>query len=188
MRKWWILLTVFVVIAAVASGIHWYSRHGVRGLDICITQEQIDAVLAKKFPRSKVYLKVIELTLENPVATPVPGTDKVRIGLDARARIGFAGLGKEYDGGATILTRVRYGEDDKCFYLCDAVFERLDLPKVPEKHRQTVMNAASMLSSEILNEVPVYMLSEKDTKQNLARWLLKEVIVVNDEVHVRLGL
>ena len=68
------------------------------------------------------------------------------------------------------------------------MFERLDLPKVPEHHRQAVIDAASLLSSEILSEVPVYTLSKKDTHQNLARWLLKEVVVENDVVHVRLGL
>ena len=162
-----------------------YYHHRVH---IKITQSQIDEALRKKFPSSKKYLKIVDVSFTNPQATLIKGTDKVRIGLDANVFIGIGKIGESYKGGATIITKIAYNEKKKQFVLKNAEFERLDIPKIPDKYLEITQELASQVSKEFINAIPVYTLSEKDTKQVVASWLLKELSIKEDVISITLGL
>ncbi len=184
-------ITIFLsllVVVVIGVGVVIFRQYYSHQVHIKITQTQIDDVLRKKFPRSKKYLKIVEITFNNPQATLIKGTDKVRIGLDANVFVGIGKIGESYKGSATIITKVAYNEKKKQFVLKNAEFEHLDVDKIPEKYLQITQELATQVSKEFIDSIPVYTLSEKDTKQLVASWLLKKLSIEEDVIKITLGL
>ncbi len=184
-------ITIFLallVVVVIGMGNVIFRQYYSHQVHIKITQAQIDDVLRKKFPRSKKYLKIVEINFSNPQATLIKGTDKVRIGLDANVFIGLGKMGESYKGGTTIICKVAYNDKKKQFVLKEAEFERLDIDKISDKYLEITKELARQVSKDYINSIPVYTLSEKDTKQVLASWLLKSLTIEEEVVKITLGL
>ena len=110
------ILTILCLALLVAAGIGtalYLKRGNPVTIRVPISQEMIDAELARKFPKEKVYLKIIRVTYANPKATLLPVSNRVRISLDAGAEIGVKGFSKTYQGSAAITGTVSPGEPVK---------------------------------------------------------------------------
>ena len=173
-----IALLIFFVHRKLASG----------RMEVTISQAQINAVLAKTFPQNKKSLKVVTLTYSEPRAVLITGTDQVRVSLKVKATIGISGLEKSYDGAAAVLTKIGYDSEKKQIYLQDAGLEDLSIPKIPNKYLEIAKTAATLAASQYFDKIPVYNLTEKDSAQSLARWLLRDVRIADQKIHFLFGL
>jgi Protein of unknown function (DUF1439) len=182
------IFLALLVVVVIGMGVVIFRQYYSHQVHIKITQTQIDDVLRKKFPRSKKYLKIVEITFSNPQATLIKGTDKIRIGLDTNVFIGLGKIGESYKGGATIITKIAYNDKKKQFVLKNAEFERLDIDKIPDKYLDVTKELATQVSKDYIDSIPVYTLSEKDTKQLVASWLLKNLSIEEDVIKITLGL
>jgi len=182
------VLLGLVLLLATGLAICLIDRTLNRAVKIDITQARIDAALAEKFPLEKTYLKIVRVTYAKPRAVLLPDQEKVLVSLDVTVKVGVSGLEKSYTGSASLTTRVGYHPTDHRFYLQEAELQTLEVPKIPEYYREILRNGINLLAGEFGEGIPIYKLTQKDTKTNLAKLLLKEVSIRKDKVEVTLGL
>ncbi|MCH7226698.1 DUF1439 domain-containing protein [Haloferula sp. A504] len=156
--------------------------------EVTITQNQIDAALAERFPASKTYLFVFTLDFTNPEVTLLADEDRIRVGLDVMLNLRLEDEPRNLQGGATLTTALRYDPSRQEFFLDDARFERLEIEGIPAKWEAQVNEAASVAAREFLESRPVYRLEARNAKTAAAKLLLKGLDVVEQEVRVTLGL
>ncbi|MEI6605948.1 MAG: DUF1439 domain-containing protein [Verrucomicrobiota bacterium] len=186
MKKSWLLGLLLLLATGVAG---FLLRDAMdRTVTINITQGMIDAALARKFPKDKTYLKIVRVTYLNPRAVLLPDQDKVRVSLDVRVAVGVPDLlEKTYSGSAALITKIGYKPADCQFYLEQPELLSLEAPKIPENYRAALQEGLNLLAGELGDAVPVYKLTNNDTKTNLAKLLLKAVTIRKDKVVVTLG-
>jgi hypothetical protein len=178
------------LLLALGAGGTLFMIYGNRDgtVKIHLTQARIAEALARKFPKERTYLKIIKVTYANPRVVMVPEQEKVRVGLDVRVEVGLKGFGKTYQGGAEITTKVGYHPAAYEFYLREAQLEALDIPKLSAKDLELVKNGLNVIADEFVENIPVYRLTQQDTKTQLAKLLLKDLTIQRDEVVATLGL
>ncbi|MBN8460536.1 MAG: DUF1439 domain-containing protein [Verrucomicrobia bacterium] len=179
-------LAILLVAGILAGRI---TRHGKPvTVRVPISQEMIDDALARKFPKEKVYLKIIRVTYSNPKATLLPESNRVRISLDTGAEIGVKGFSKTYQGSAAITAAVGYRPETHTFQLRDARVERLDLLKISQNHLAILSEGLNLVAEEWATEITVYQLTDRDTTQRLAKLVLRKIEIKEDKVIATLGL
>lgn len=181
-----VLLVGALILAVLIGGTFFYLK-GKR-FEVVITQEQIDTALEKRFPKTKSFLFIFELTYSNPEVTLLKENDRVQVGLDVTLNARLNGEEQELGGGATVTAAIRYDEETQEFFLDDAQFERFEVQGLPKEWLDKVTVAASAAAKEYLETKPVYRLETKDAKTAAAKVLLKGIEVRDQAVHVTLGL
>ncbi|MEI6178363.1 MAG: DUF1439 domain-containing protein [Verrucomicrobiota bacterium] len=177
---------ILLILVALCVGVFVYMKD--RRCEVVITQQQIDASLAKRFPLSKKYLLVFDIIYSNPRVTLLEGSDRIQVGLDAMLNIRLNKKPKKLSGGCVITTGLRYNSDTQEFFLDKAQFDRLEIKGIPDEYLDLVTQIASKSAMEFIQSKPVYKLKAKDIKTTTAKLLLKKVEVKDQSVHVTLGL
>ena len=75
-----IVVTVILLLLAAASG--FFLLRGEE-FELRVTQQDLQERLDQKFPLTKKYLFLVDVTYSNPRVTLVSGTDRVTFSLDA---------------------------------------------------------------------------------------------------------
>lgn len=181
-----ILLVLFLVVLLAGAGGYIYLKS--RGYSYVITQAQIDQELAKRFPASKSYLKILELTYSNPEATLLNEPERVRVALDATLDIRVKSLAKQLRGSAALTARVDYRPETQEFHLDDVQFEKLTIDGVPPEYLEIVTALASKAAHEYVQRTPIYRLQATDLKSSVTKAFLKDVQFRDREIVVLIGL
>jgi len=181
-----IFLIVSLVLVVVLGGAFIFFKG--KGYEIAITQEQVDSALEEKFPVTKKFLLIFELTFSNPQVKLLENDDRVQVGLDAVLDIKIKDGSRKMSGGCTITSRVQYNPDTHEFFLAESEFDRLEIEGIPEKHLERVTKAASAAARKYLEEFPVYKLQGEDGKMAAAKLLLKSLEIRDQKIYVTLGL
>jgi hypothetical protein len=177
------------LLAVVIAGAWFYSRlNPDRTWDVVISQGMIDEVLAKKFPKEKTYGKFLTVTYLNPRAVMEPTEEKVRVNIEMQVAIGYLGIAKTYRGSAELLTKVGYQSSKSEFFLHDAELVTLELPKLGRDEQKWVREGVNWVAAELLDQIPVYQLKQRDFKTGLTRLLLKRVVIRQDHIVATFGL
>ncbi|KAB2641048.1 MAG: DUF1439 domain-containing protein [Verrucomicrobia bacterium] len=186
MKKNWLIGLVLLLVAGAAGFL--LRDAWDRTVTVNLSQGEINAALAKKFPKDKTYLKIVRVTYLNPRAVLLPDQDKVRVSVDVRVVVGVAGLlGKSYTGSAALITRIGYHPADYQFFLEQPELQSLEAAQLPESYRAALQDGLNHLAGELGDAVPIYQLTKNDTQTNLAKLLLKNVAIHKDKVVVTLG-
>lgn len=177
--------TVLVLVLAVllaAGGGFMYLRHGHV---YEISEADIQRNLNSHFPTEKCVL-VFCLELSEPFVRLQDGA--ARIGFGSRARMDVAFSNDEYEGAAEYSGGLSYDREKLAFFVDDARLESLEVSGVAEEHKDNVDKLASMLVRDYLRANPVYSLKDT-TFELIAPWLeLKEVILRDGMLRIRMGL
>lgn len=184
MKKIAIAALIVTIVALIVTFAYFKGRR----YEVVITQQQIDAVLADKFPVSKRYLLIIEITYSDPAVTLLPDSDRVRIGMKAELNLKFDNQAQKVGGTCLIASAVRYKPDTQQFFLSDPKIERLEIQGLAPALADRVAKAALSLSSEHLQSFPIHTLRATDLKTSAAKLLLKDVQVKDGGLHLTLGL
>jgi hypothetical protein len=174
------------VVVLVLVGVLSYFHD--RRFDIAITQKQIDDVLRAKFPVSKTYLSIFQITYSNPHATLLPGSNRIEIGLDADLDIRFRNEQKHFSGTAVVTTGLSYRNETHQFFLSDPEITKLIIQGIPQEYLDKVAPHASNFARDHLQQFPIYTIRARDLKTRAVKLLLKDVQVKNNELHATLGL
>ena len=156
------------------------------GYVVKLTEEWIQKKLDAKFPITKRYLLVFDLTLKDPQAQLVEGSDRIGFGLSAGTNVRV----KEEDlaGKAHVTAGVRYDPEKGALLLVDPRVERLNISLLPEKYEDEVTAAATIAVKEYLNDYEVYRLDTSDRKLAIAKYSIKDVVIREGVVRITLGV
>lgn len=148
--------------------------------EVIITQEQINAAVAKAFHEKAVAYGLMTVTL-NELALKV-GEPVERIGVVAQPTIKIIGL-QPLSVKIKGFTNLIYDESKKVFFLSELNIESIDAPNLPKSMvamEPKIKEAVNKQFSEEFIKIPIYRLSENgSTKENMARKYLKS-IKIND--------
>ena len=153
---------------------------------IKITQEQIQKKLDLKFPISKRYLLLFELTLADPEVVLREGSDRVSFEVSALTNVLVNG--EDLRGRAQVTAGVRYEPQDGALLLVDPDVETVVITLLPEEYEDEVIVVAGLAAREYLNDYEIYRLDQTDFKQALAKLVVKGVEVREGVLRIRLGL
>jgi len=180
------LIIPAVVLLILVIGAFFFFKGKTR--EIIITQAQLEQKLSEKFPYTKKFLLLFELTYSNPKLSLLEGSDKIRVGLDAAINLLIDKEGKDLNGGITVLAELRYDRENQAFHLDNAELERLDIDGIPEKWEERVMKLSTEAANLYFKNHPVYELEHRNFKESVAKILLKNFEIRDEIVVVTVGL
>jgi hypothetical protein len=156
------------------------------GYVVKLTEEWIQKKLDAKFPITKRYLLVFDLTLKDPQAQLVEGSDRIGFGLSAGTNVRVND--EDLAGKAFVTAGVRYDPEKGALLLVDPTVERLNISLLPEKYENEVTAAASIAVKEYLDDYEVYRLDTSDRKLAIAKYFIKDVVVREGVARITLGV
>lgn len=155
---------------------------------ITITDSQIQEKLAEKFPLTKTYLFIIDVTLTNPRVELKNGSDRVNAGLDLQLNIKVNDSSEPLGGSVDVSSGIIYQPEQGAFYLADPVIDELTVQGIPVQYIEKVTTALTKALTKYYDSHPIYKLKASDAKQMAARLVLQDVVVADKALKVTLGL
>lgn len=192
-----IYILLFVILAAaILFGI---TRAKLKaGTTVRVSESQINKSLAKKFPVEKTHLKIIHTRLDQPRVLLHEDQNSLQIEATAHVsslikpiEIGSLKIGTNKTSSATVLIEggLSFEASEGTFYFTEAELISVDSEKkVPEKLREPLRKAVSLIAKETLNRLPVYTLKEGELKQDMAKMILRDVRIEDGRVALSIQL
>ena len=168
-------------------------------VEIVITDRQIKQKLGEKLPVEKTYSLDIseswpvsfEMTYSNPRVVLIDGRDRATVGLDASVSIKIGRSRRQlgpFHGSCNVSFGLDFRPTTGEFFLVDCRIEGISVEGVPARYTEIISQFGSIGAKEVLDRVPVYTLTAKDTKTAIAKLVLKNVTVRDGALVVTLGL
>ena len=184
MKKTAFVLLALIGVVAIATLVYFKGRR----YEVVISQEMIDGALAERYPVSKRYLILLRITFSEPVATLLPDSNRVRVGMGAELDFKRGDQDQRVGGSVSVLTGIRYSSEQHQFFLDDPQIEKVELQGVPPEFADRVASGVLAISKEHLESLPIYTLRADDAKKSIARLLLKEFQVRDGAIYLTLGI
>jgi hypothetical protein len=155
------------------------------GIVVELTPEQIQEKLDSKFPISKRYLLVLNLTLADPRVALTEGSDRVGFGITATTNVRVNE--NDLTGDAYVTSRIRYYPEEGSLRLVDPRVEEFTISLLPPEYEDEVLAAADLATQEILTDYELYRLDQADFKQRIAKLVIRDVVVQGGRLRITLG-
>ncbi|MDR3323772.1 MAG: DUF1439 domain-containing protein [Zoogloeaceae bacterium] len=169
------LLFMLLALSACMSGDHVFR----------ISQDSLQTKLREKLPVTKSYLRIFQVTLENPRVALHEGSDRIHLGLEVAVRI--LNAPEPLRGEIDVSGGLRYDHPQGAFYLVTPTLERMNLHNLPEQYREPAHTVLSGLLTEYCATHPLYVLDAKKRDQTPENMQLKNVRVENGELALTFG-
>ncbi len=179
------VLTVFCTVAVMAGLLFSCSS---MTYDVRITNADINARLAAKFPITRTYFRLLEVSFSNPKVVLQEATDKITFSFD----VAVAGNAQDQpallQGSITATSGIRFNNKNGSFYLTDFVIDRVSVPGLAQHQSHAMREKMSAALREYLFRVPVYTLQADQVKTAAEKLMLKNVGISDGVLVVTLGL
>lgn len=175
-----LFLPAMVCLSLVACG---KLRHEIK-----ITNEQIAKQLEKRFPITKTYLLIFDLTIENPSVMLKENSDRVTTQLEFQINITGQSDQQLLRGSGTATSGIAFDKKSGELYLTESTIDSLDTEGIPEAYRQQTNEVLGMALKEYLDNFPIYTLKAADVKTAIAKLFVKSVIIRDGVLVVTLGV
>ena len=149
--------------------------------EIIIPRAKIQELVSKKFPYDRNVI-IARLTVQAP---EVYFKGK-RIGLKLSYNGNF--LEEDIKGSVDFNGNIIYKPQTGAFYLSDFIISDITVNEYNFSEKAKIQKLIDDIISNYLNDFPVYRPNPDDFKQNLARLLVKDVFIRNDDVIIVLGV
>jgi len=186
MKKNPVLLFVLLLLLGIGAGALYY--FSTTRYKVTITQEQIDKTLRAKFPFSKTVLGLVHIQFANPVVTLLPASDRIQVSVEANLAPSTQEGAKTRIGTLVATTGIRYNAETRQFFLSNIEIQNFTLIGVSQNIMEKAKPLIAQGSKAYLETHPVYTIVDKNAGTKLARMLLKDIQVTNQEIHITLGL
>lgn len=180
-----LLIAISLLIVALAAG-WWFVAS--RSMQIRISEEEILAALAPRFPLSQTHFLVLQLELDSPRLRLQEDSDRIAMGVDARLAVNVGRRREPIGASIDLETGLRYVASEAAFYLDQPLITELDVSGVPEKWSERAQEVLSAAAGVAVTHTPIYRLKSDDARQAAARMVLRDVRVEGNELVVTLGL
>ncbi|WJF90903.1 DUF1439 domain-containing protein [Paraburkholderia bonniea] len=118
------------------------------------SQQQVLAAVQRKFPYQRTVSQVFEIALTNPVVGFLADSNRVSVRLDIRLASPF--LTQPVAGVFTLTSQLAYDSTNHAVVLKSPTVENVSLDGQGQAYTQQVSAAAAMLSTQLLDNYPVY--------------------------------
>jgi hypothetical protein len=180
-----LLIAIALLFAALAAG-WWFVAS--RSMQIRISEAEILAALAPRFPLAQTHFLVLQLELDSPRLRLLEDKDRIAMGIDARLAVNVGRQREPIGASIDLETGLRYVASDASFYLDQPQITALDVSGVPEKWSKRAREVLSAAAGVAVTRTPIYTLKSEDARQAAARMVLRDVRVEGKELVVTLGL
>lgn len=141
--------------------------------DIDLSREKLQEILNNKFPIEKKS-SLASFSFYDPNLSLLENRFKINISFNYKA------LGISNSGTMDILGDIHYKREKSSFYLRNVEIKNLKLKD--NKIKKLTSNAISTVLNSFFSINPIYKLEDKSLKERLARFLLKEIKIMEDKV------
>ena len=184
MKKIAIPILVICLVIVIATYFYFSGKEYV----FTFSENQIHEKLVTKLPLTKTYFIIFEVTLNNPRVTLVNGSDRVAAGLDVILNIRINKEPKPLGGSIDATGGIKYVAKDGTFFLTNPVINDFAIQGIPDRYTEKANQVLTKALSEYYEEHPIYELRASDVKHAVARLVLKDVIIENQQLIVTLGI
>ncbi len=148
------------------------------------TQPELQEKISAMMPVTKQTM-LATVVVDNAKLELIEGSDKLAIAAKLNAQI----LGNlNATGDVKIQGTLSYNAKEGAFYLKNPEIIELNINEIPPKFHDQVKQLAQKGVAKKLSNQPVYKLKDDDTKQSLAKSMLKSLQVKNKTLIATLGL
>lgn len=181
-----ISIRVAVIILFIVSGViyHFYGKV----YEFRFSKTQLQEKLNEKLPYTKTYLFIFQVTLDNPRVNLKNGSNRINAGLDIILNIYENKESLPLGGSLDLSGGIKYVAENGEFFLTDPTIDQLSVQGIPQKYTKKANLFLRKSIGEFYSKHPIYTLKQYDLKQLAAKTILKDVIVENNELVVRLGI
>jgi hypothetical protein len=148
------------LILAAGSGVLLACGAGCAGLGgpptVRLSAQEIEALLARRFPLERRLLEVFDLTLATPRIRLLPERNRIAasLDLDARERV----LGSQWAGRLDFDAALRWEAQDRSIRLTQARVQDFTLDRRAGAVRSGAERLGGALVERVIDELPVYTL------------------------------
>ena len=178
MRKIIILLIFISIILTL----------GCTTYNIKITNDEIKKKLNSRFPITKHYLFIFDITYDNPEVILQDCSDKVFVALDAELNTGLKNLTKPLTGSAGALCGIEFRPDTGQLFLTDCQITKLQIDGIPYEFMEEVYKVSNLVAKELLDKYPVYTHKPTGKKSNSTKFVVKNVVIRNGVLIITVGI
>lgn len=146
---------------------------GEKDRDIDLPKEKIQEILNGKFPIEK-KTSLLSFSLFDPVLT----LEENRFGINIS--FNYDALGLTNSGKMDVFADIIYNREKSSFYLRNVELKNLVLKD--DKIKKLTSSAISKVLDSFFSVTPIYKFEDKGLKERLARFLLKEIRVMEDKI------
>ncbi|WP_237065722.1 DUF1439 domain-containing protein [Microbulbifer guangxiensis] len=177
------LCIALLLLAAVGYLFYANREHQIR-----IPEARLQQRFEQRLPLTKTYLKIFDVTLENPRVQLQEETGRIGAGMDIQVELRTPNKTRQIQGTVDMTGLVRYEAGSGTFYLNEPRIERLELGNLEEPTLERVRTLIQRALEEYFSLQPLYELKPGDIRQRAARMVLRKVEVQGDELVITLGL
>lgn len=141
--------------------------------DINISKATLQEILETKFPIEKKS-KLFSFSLFDPFLT----LEENRFGINLSFK--YNALGAVNSGSMDIFGDIEYNRENSSFFLRNVEIRNLKLDN--NKIKKMTSTAISKVLNSFFAVNPIYKLQDQGLKEKLARFLLKEIKIMEDKV------
>jgi Protein of unknown function (DUF1439) len=181
MKRRTLLVTLGVVGAVVVGGLAVLST---MTYEISIPQSKIQEEIDKKFPIEKSAF-IVNIKLQDPKVILAEGADRVRFTMD----LNVSGImSDDAQGKAEISGKIRYDRGTGQFFFSDAKIDKIDMDGTAGGLIEKFDGMLSDAMRDFLENQPLYTLDTEDVRQAVFKATLKEVVIRDKSVVLRMGI
>lgn len=157
--------------------------------DITIPKADIERGLRKKFPVSKTYAGIVEVTLSDPMLELGKNKNRLNIGVNALVSPqSFQGT-KLSKGTITFSSGLAFDRKTAVIMLDNVTVDSigLDLRPLDQRVQDGIIAVIRELEREKLEGAAVYHLNPRDIRKPIAKLFLRKITIRKDAIVVTLG-
>ncbi len=177
---------ILAAILVLSGGVFYFLKG--KSFVVRLSEAQLREKLEAKLPLTKTYFLFFQITLRHLRVTLVEGSDRVKAGLDVELNMRLGNASKALGGSVDVSGGIQYNAAQGELFMTHPVIEQTAVQGVPEKYAPMLNEALSKAIGEYCAERPLYALRATDTKQAIAKLVLKDVVVQDRHLVITLGI
>ena len=176
------LIALWPPLSACAAG-----GNAVNALrTITLSQAKLNELVATRFPYSRNYSGLVDLTLQSPLLRLLPQTN--RLGTAVDLVVAERLTGSRYTGGMDLDYGLRFDDKEGAIRMADVKVNRVAVDQVPPAQRQLLSQYAPRAAETLLSNMVLYRIPEEylGMARNLG-WVVSTLKVLPEGLRIELG-
>lgn len=151
-----------------------------------LSQGQLNDLVAKRFPYTRNFSGLADLSLQSPRLRLLPQTN--RLGTAVDVVLAEKLTGSRYTGGLDLDYGLRFDDKEGAIRMADLKVNRVDVDQVPPAQRQLLSQYGPRAAETLLSNMVLYRIPEEylGMARNLG-WAVNALRVLPEGLRIELG-